>query len=82
MMNFFSFGKKVKPEVKDGYLLDPIPLFSSLSLEEQALIEQHSRLVGFKRGDIVYEEGTAPDAFYIIISGRFRLFTRDRKSVV
>jgi NTE family protein len=77
-MNFFSFGKKIKPEVKDGYLLDPIPLFFSLTAEEQALIEQQSRLVGFKRGDIVYEEGQTPDAFYIIISGRFRLFTRAR----
>jgi len=78
MMNFFSFGKKVKPEVREGYLLDPIPLFSSLSPDEQALIEHHSRLVGFKRGDIVYEEGTVPDAFHIIISGRFRLFKRAR----
>ena len=34
--------------------------------------------MGFKRGDIVYEEGTTPDAFYIIISGRFRLFNRAR----
>ena len=78
MMNFFSFGKKIKPEVREGYLLDPIPLFSSLTPEEQVLIEQHSRLVGFKRGDIVYEEGTAPDSFHIIISGRFRLFKRAR----
>ncbi|MBI4710953.1 MAG: cyclic nucleotide-binding domain-containing protein, partial [Candidatus Omnitrophica bacterium] len=78
MMNFFSFWKKAKPEVKEGYLTEPISLFSSLAPEEQALIEQHSRLVGFKRGDIVYEEGTVPDAFYIIISGRFRLFTRAR----
>jgi NTE family protein len=77
-MNFFSFGKKVKPEPKEGYLSEPISLFSSLAPEEQALIEQHSRLVGFKRGDLVYEEGAAPDAFYIIISGRFRLFTRGR----
>lgn len=78
MMNFFSFGKKVKSETRDGYLLEPIPLFSSLTADEQALIEQQSRLVGFKRGDIVYEEGSPPDAFYIIISGRFRLFTRAR----
>ena len=78
MMNFFSFWKKVKPEVKEGYLTESISLFSSLAPEEQALIEQHSRLVGFKRGDIVYEEGAVPDAFYIIISGRFRLFTRAR----
>jgi NTE family protein len=78
MMNLFSFWKKSKPEVKEGYLTEPISLFSSLAPEEQALIEQHSRLVGFKRGDLVYEEGTKPDAFYIIISGRFRLFTRAR----
>ena len=77
-MNFFSFWKRAKPEIREGYLLDPIPLFSSLAPEEQALIEQHSRLVGFKRGDIVYEEGAAPDAFHIIISGRFRLFKRAR----
>jgi len=78
MMNFFSFGKKAKPEFKEGYLLDTIPLFSSLTPDEQSLIEQHSRLVGFKRGDIVYEEGSVPDAFHIIISGRFRLFKRAR----
>lgn len=78
MMQFFPFGRKLKPEMRDGYLLDPIPLFSSLSPDEQNLIQQHSRIVGFKRGDIVYEEGTSADAFYIIISGRFRLFTRAR----
>ena len=77
-MNFFSFGRKIKPEAKEGYVLEPIPLFSSLSPEERTLIEQSSRLVGFKRGDIVYAEGVAADAFYIIISGRFRLFTRYR----
>ncbi|MFA5158956.1 MAG: patatin-like phospholipase family protein [Candidatus Omnitrophota bacterium] len=77
-MDFFSFGKKIKPQVKEGYLTEPLSLFSSLMPAEQALIEQHSRLVGFKRGDIVYEEGTVPDAFYIIVSGRFRLFTRAR----
>ncbi|HNX68573.1 MAG TPA: patatin-like phospholipase family protein [Candidatus Omnitrophota bacterium] len=80
MASFFPFGRKIKPESKEGHLLDPIPLFTSLIPEEQALIERHSRLVGFKRGDIVYEEGASADAFYIIISGRFRLFTRDRVS--
>lgn len=79
-MNFFSFGRKIKSEKAEGYLLDPIPLFSSLSSQEQELIERHARYVGFKRGDIVYEEGTPPDAFYIIISGRFRLFTRAREN--
>ena len=78
MTNFFSFGKKLRPDDKDGYLFDPIPLFSSLSPSEQNLIEECSRLVSLKKNDIVYEEGAPPDAFYIIFSGRFR----DRKSVV
>lgn len=80
MMNFFPFGKKIKPDATEGYLLSAIPLFSALSPDEQGLIEQHSRLVSFKRGDVVYEEGTPPDAFHIIVSGRFRLFTRARDS--
>ncbi len=78
MLNFFPFGRKFKPETKEGYSLEPIPLFSSLSRDEQALIEQYSRLVGYKRGDLVYQEGTKPEAFFIIISGRFRLFTKAR----
>ncbi|MBU9888515.1 MAG: patatin-like phospholipase family protein [Candidatus Omnitrophica bacterium] len=77
-MNFFPFGRRAKAEAKNGRLLEPIPLFSSLTPEELALIEEQSRLVGFKRGDIVYHEGAVADAFYIIISGRFRLFTRAR----
>lgn len=78
MMNFFPFGRKLKPESNNSHLLEPLPLFSSLTPEELSLIEQQSRLVGFKRGDLVYQEGAVADAFYIIISGRFRLFTRAR----
>jgi predicted acylesterase/phospholipase RssA/CRP-like cAMP-binding protein len=76
MAKFFPFGKKVRSSDKEGYFLDSIPLFSLLTAEEQALVERYSRLVGFKRGDVVYEEGTPPEAFYLIISGRFRLFSR------
>ncbi len=77
-MNFFPFRKKTNSGTKSGHLLGPMPLFSSLTPEELSLIEQKSRIVGFKRGDIVYQEGTPAEAFYIIISGRFRLFTRAR----
>jgi len=77
-MNFSFFGKKGKFDGKGGSLLEPVPFFSTLTSEEQSLIEKRARMVGFKRGDIVYEEGAPPDAFYIIISGRFRLFTRAR----
>ncbi|MBI4115200.1 MAG: patatin-like phospholipase family protein [Candidatus Omnitrophica bacterium] len=36
------------------------------------------RLVEYKRGDYVYEEGKPADAFYVIVSGRFRVFQKAR----
>lgn len=75
-MAFFSFGRKV--EGARDFSLEEIPVFSSLTPAEQKIIQKKSRLIEFKRGDYVYEEGTDPDAFYIVITGRFRLFTKNR----
>lgn len=75
-MAFFHFGRKI--EFSKEYSLADIPVFSSLTPFEQKVIEKKARLVEFKRGDIVYEEDTPPDAFYVVISGRFRLFLRGR----
>lgn len=55
-----------------------IPVFSSLTPTEQKQVEKKARLVEFKRGDVVYEENTPADAFYVVISGRFRLFQKAR----
>lgn len=75
-MAFFQFGRKL--DLAKEYSLAEIPLFSTLTPAEQKQIEKRARLVQFKRGDLVYEEGTEPDAFYVVISGRFHLFTRGR----
>lgn len=75
-MAFFQFGRKI--ELSKEYSLADIPVFSSLTVSEQKLIEKKARLLEFKRGDMVYEENTPPDAFYIVISGRFRLFLKAR----
>ncbi|MBN1687972.1 MAG: patatin-like phospholipase family protein [Candidatus Omnitrophica bacterium] len=75
-MAFFFFQKKI--ESSKEYSLEDIPVFSSLTPAEQQLIEKKARLVEYKRGDIVYEEGTPSEAFYVVISGRFRLFTKSR----
>lgn len=75
-MGFFDIGRKIE-RVKE-YSLEDIPVFSSLSPAEQRLIEKKGRLVQYRRGDIVYEEDTPSTAFYVVISGRFRLFTRSR----
>ncbi len=75
-MALFPFGRKL--EAGRGYSFTEIPLFSTLSPAEIRLIEKKTRLVEFKRGDLVYEEGKPPDAFYVIVSGRFRVFQKIR----
>lgn len=73
-MSLFPFGRKL--EVSKGYSFAEIPLFSGLSTAEIRLIEKRIRLAEYKRGDRVYEEGTPADAFYVIVSGRFRVFQK------
>ncbi|MBI2167054.1 MAG: patatin-like phospholipase family protein [Candidatus Omnitrophica bacterium] len=75
-MGLFSFGRKL--EVSKGYAFSEIPLFSSLSPAEIRLIEKKIRHVECRRGDIVYHEGKPADAFYVIVSGRFRVFQKVR----
>ncbi len=79
-MPFFRFGRKL--DVVKEYSLEEIPVFSSLTSAEQRMIEKKVRLVEFKRGDLVYEEGTPPDAFYAVISGRFHAFTKERHDTI
>lgn len=70
-INFFQFWKK--PEVKTKLPISDIPLFSALGPNELELIESKMRRVEYKKGDIVYRIGEKPEAFYIILLGRFRV---------
>lgn len=56
-------------------ILRRIPLFSSCNDKELLLIAERTRLIEYKKGEGVYREGDAADAFYIIISGRLRVVT-------
>lgn len=75
-MDFFPIGRKL--DLSKDYYLQEIPIFAGLTSSERRMIEKKARLVEYKRGDRVYEEGAEADAFYVIISGRFRLFVRSR----
>ena len=75
-MGLFPFGRKL--EASKGYSFSEIPLFSNLSPAEIRLLEKKFRIVEFKRSDLVYEEGKPADAFYVIVSGRFRVFQKSR----
>ncbi|MCM8774947.1 MAG: patatin-like phospholipase family protein [Candidatus Omnitrophica bacterium] len=75
-MALFNFGRKI--DLYKGYSLENIPLFSSLTPAELKSIEKKGRIVQYRRGDKVYEEGTPAEGLYAVISGRFRLYRKVR----
>lgn len=54
-------------------ILKTLDIFSFLSLMELELIAERTRLMEFKKEEIVYREGDPADAFYIVVSGRLRI---------
>ncbi len=70
----FPFNKKL--DINKEYSLTEIPLFTNLSPSDLKFVEKRIRLVEYKKNEIVYSQGAEPDAFYVICSGRFRVFIR------
>jgi NTE family protein len=63
------------PHPKDKVvILRRLPLFAACTDKQLLLIADRTRIVEYKKGEVVYREGDAADAFYIVISGRLRLF--------
>ncbi len=89
LLNLFFRGfrrdnkKKPAPVLlnADNVSLANIPIFSSLDVRQVREIEKNGRIVEFKKGEIVYQAGEAPDGFYVVISGRFVLVGQTGKSV-
>jgi len=64
------------PRPQDKVLiLKRIPVFASCSEEQLLFIGERTRLVEYKKGESVYRQGDPADAFYIISSGRLRVFS-------
>jgi len=60
------------------YILKEIPLFAKLLPSQQQYIIQKAEFQEFKKGQIIYKEGSAPSYFYCIIRGRVAVSTQDR----
>ena len=58
-------------------ILNEIPLFADLSLRQRHLIRARAEFREYKKGELIYTEGSAADAFYCIISGRVVIYTKD-----
>jgi NTE family protein len=64
--------------INKDLILKEIPLFASLSEDERSLIKDRGSFREYRKGDIIYKEGSPPDAFYCIILGRAIIYTLDR----
>ena len=58
-------------------MLKRVPVFASCTQEQLQVIADRTRLVEYKKGELIYREGDAADAFYIVSSGRLRLFVKE-----
>ena len=56
-------------------LLKQLPLFAGLTERELALVAERARLVDVGKDEVVYAEGDPPDALYVVVTGRARIFT-------
>ncbi len=65
------------PHPKDKVvILKRIPVLASCTEVQLLLIAERTRLVEYKKGEYVYREGDRAEAFYIVISGRLRVFSK------
>jgi len=58
--------------------LKEIPLFSKLSEAQLEIILEKASFVEYKKGELIYQEGDPPNAFFCIFSGRVLLSAKDR----
>ena len=58
----------------DDSLLRQLPFFRRLSAALRARVAEVARLKSYERGDLVFAEGDASDAFIVIVAGRVKIF--------
>ncbi|MCM8796446.1 MAG: cyclic nucleotide-binding domain-containing protein, partial [Candidatus Omnitrophica bacterium] len=59
-------------------ILKEIPLFSGLSVRQREIIKRRSNIVEYKKGDIIYQEGSQASGLYCVVLGRVVIFTQDQ----
>ncbi len=64
--------------INKDLILNEIPLFAGLKPSERSYIKEKSSIVEYKKGQLIYEEGSPVSSLYCIILGRVLIFTRDK----
>ncbi|MDD5130012.1 MAG: cyclic nucleotide-binding domain-containing protein [Candidatus Omnitrophica bacterium] len=60
------------------FIIKGLPFFAGLSKKELSIIDAKSQIIEYRKGQVIYEEGSAPSAFYCILSGRVQIYTKDK----
>ena len=55
-------------------LLQSTPIFQKLSAEDRKRLAPVARVLDYRRGDRIFSEGSPSDRFYVIASGRVKIF--------
>lgn len=63
--------------IEKDLIIREFPLFADLSARERKIIQEHSTLSSFKKGDIIYKQGSGASGFYCLILGRVTLYVND-----
>lgn len=58
------------------FIVNFAPIFANVGFFGKSLIIQKSKIVEYKKGDIIYKESQPADAFYCVVTGRVRIFSR------
>lgn len=63
-------------KIDKDLILREFPLFADLTESERGIVKEKSSVSEYKKGEIIYEEGSPPSAFYCLILGRVALYTK------
>jgi NTE family protein len=67
----------MNPKDKE-FIIKGLSFFAGLNKKELSIIDAESQIVEYRKGQIIYEEGSLPSAFYCILSGRVQIYTKDK----
>jgi len=65
--------------INKDLILQEIPLFAALSKAESDIVKERSNFVEYRKGEVIYQEGSPADAFYCVILGRVVIYTQDQQ---
>ncbi|MDO8661867.1 MAG: patatin-like phospholipase family protein [Candidatus Omnitrophota bacterium] len=60
-------------------IIREFPLFADLSARERKIINEHSSIISFKKGEIIYREASTPSGFYCLVIGRVMIYVQDNQ---